>query len=61
VGPLERKIHDMTRADDLPPGGSMSQEEMFMFMIGHFNKLEFALLRLAAEIDGFRKGAASTA
>jgi hypothetical protein len=51
----------MTRADDLPPGGSMSQEEMFMFMIGHFNKLEFALLRLAAEIDGFRKGAASTA
>lgn len=58
MGPLQREIYDMTRTD-LPPGpGSASAGEMVVMLMGHFDKLERALLRLAAEIDRLREGSA---
>lgn len=61
MGPLEQEIYDMTRAD-LPPGpGSADAGEMVVLLMGHMDKIEKALLRLAAEIDGLRKGASRSA
>jgi hypothetical protein len=54
VGPLEREIYDMTRAD-LPPGGSASASARVVMLLGQLEKIEKALLRLAAEIDGLRQ------
>jgi hypothetical protein len=68
MGPLEQEIHDMTRADfpmtraDSPAdAGSVSTNEMLVMILGHFDKLERALLRLAAEVDGLRQRAARSA
>jgi hypothetical protein len=68
MGPLEQQIYDMTRADfpmtraDSPAdGGSISTSEMLVMILGHFDKLERALLRLAAEVDGLGESAARPA
>ena len=68
MGPLEQEIFDMTRADfpmtraDAPADtGSISTSEMLVMILGHFDKLERAMLRLAAEVDGLRERAARAA
>lgn len=68
MGLLEQEIHDMTRADfpmtraDSPADtGSISTSEMLVMILGHFDKLERAMLRLAAEVDGLRERAARAA
>ena len=55
VGPLEQEIYEMTRADFVP-GGSTSTSEMVVMLLGQLEKIERALLRLAAEVDGLRHG-----
>jgi hypothetical protein len=61
MGPLEQEIHDMTRAAPLPGEGKMNQAELFIFVVGHFNKLEMALGRIAREIDGQAERATASA
>jgi hypothetical protein len=55
-GPLEQKIYDMTRGGPISPGGATSESEMFVMLLKHFEKIERALLRVAAEPDGLRHG-----
>ena len=67
MGPFEQEIYDMTRADfpmtreDSPATGEISTNEMLVMILGHFDKLERALLRLAAEVDGLQESAARPA
>jgi hypothetical protein len=57
VGPLEQEIYDMTREDASRAGGSASASARVVIVMGHIDKIESALLRLAAEIDGLRQSA----
>jgi hypothetical protein len=55
AGPLEQEIYDMTRAD-LPPGaGQVDTGAMVVMLMGHLDKIEKALQRLAREIDASRR------
>jgi hypothetical protein len=59
---LEDEVTQMMEADSrLLTGGSLSTGEMFVLLVGHFNKLEIAIRRIAAEIDRMREDAASAA
>jgi hypothetical protein len=61
VGPLEQEIYDMTRASLPRGGGSASVSAQFEIVMGHLDKIERALLRLAAEVDGLRQSASRPA
>jgi hypothetical protein len=61
VGPLEREIYEMTRPDPSRGGGSASASARFGLLMGHIDKIESALLRLAAELDGLRESASRSA
>ncbi len=56
VGPLEQEIYDMTQGGPISPGGATSASETIVMLLGQLEKIERALLRLAAEIDGLRHG-----
>ncbi len=56
VGPLEQEIYEMTQGGTLSPGGATSASETVVMLQGQLEKIERALLRLAAEIDGLRHG-----
>ena len=57
MGPLEQEIYNMTRASLQRSGGSTSASARFAIVMGHLDKLERALLRVAAEVDGLRREA----
>jgi len=61
VGPLEQEIYDMTRPDPSRGAGSASASARFGMLMGHIDKIESALLRLAAELDGLRESASRSA
>jgi hypothetical protein len=57
VGPLEQEIYNMTRASLQRSGGSTSASARFVLVMGHLDKLEKALLRVAAEVDELQREA----
>ncbi len=46
----------MTQGGPISPGGATSASETIVMLLGQLEKIERALLRLAAEIDGLRHG-----
>jgi hypothetical protein len=61
VGPLEQEIYEMTRPAPPRGGGSASASARVEMLMGHIDKIESALLRLAAELDGLRGSASRSA
>jgi hypothetical protein len=61
VGPLEQKIYEMTRPDPPRGGGSASASARVVMVMGQLNKIERALLRLAAEVDELHQSASRPA
>ena len=52
MGPLEQEIYRMTRPDPPRAGGSAAVNARFAIVMRRLDKIERALLLLAAEIDG---------
>ena len=55
VGPLEQEIYDMTRASLQRSGGATSASARFVIVMEQLDKLEKALLRVAAEVDRLQR------